>query len=351
VRRHALVPTALLIAAALTAPGPVSARHKEKKVKPGKMEEAPAEGSKPSLHTPDEIYKIMEKSSLTYEIDIKESLPPPAAESPRVLSSELLLTQQGDDLQLVAMTPSAGAREALDAAEQAFEKKEYASAIEGYRKVLEIDPSFVHALTLLGDVYYSRAEYDQAAESFQKAIDRNFADYDAHWFLADTEWKLGNKAQAIEEITIAHLLNVNHEKLKQALLRLRDEIGRPWKDWDYSPRFTLSRDGGKIKVVAQEGWIGYALVKAVWAYEPGYAESAAGPDYGKNAMTDQEEKEALLAVLNDPKSPQQLSRIVDDGYVNEFLYYEVLARGHPAAIVLLPRELFMRVVHYVDTYH
>jgi len=348
---HRFLVAALVIAAALIAPGTVFARHKDRKEKPAKPEETPAVGSNPSLHTPAEIYTIMKKSSLTYQIDIKDSLPAPEAESPRVLSSQLLLTQKGDDQQLIAMTPSSAAHEVLDAADQAYEKKEYASAIEGYKKALEIDPDFVHTLTLLGDVYYARAEYDQAEESFQKAIDRNFADYDAHWFLADTEWKLGNKAQAIEEITIAHLLNVNHDKVKKSLLRLRDEIGRPWKEWDYVPRFALSRDGGTIKVEAQEGWIGYALVKAVWAFEPGYAESVAGPDYKKNAMTDQEEKEALLAVLNDPKSPQQLMRIVDDGYVNEFLYYEVLARSHPAAIVMLPRDLFMRVVHYVDTYH
>ncbi len=60
---------------------------------------------------------------------------------------------------------------------------------------------------------------------------------------------------------------------------------------------------------------------------------------------------ALLAVLNTPKAPQQLARIVEDGFVNELLYYEVLARRAPATIVLLPRGLFMRLVQYVNTYH
>ncbi len=63
------------------------------------------------------------------------------------------------------------------------------------------------------------------------------------------------------------------------------------------------------------------------------------------------EKEALLAWLRGPKSPQQIARIVDNGFANEFISYEVLAPRAPAAIVLLPRDLFMRIVRYVDTYH
>ncbi len=331
------VATLLLVAgAALT--GPALARHKEPK---GNAE----------LHTPDQVLKIMEKSSLAYEIGVDNALRPPALEDPRVLSNRLFLRQDGENLDLVALSLSKEAGEILEAGEDAYNKKDYDLALERYDKVLEMEPGFVHALTLIGDVHYARGEYEQARDFFQKAIDRNFADYDAHWFLADTLWRLGDKGQAIEQITIAHLLNVNHETLRKALLQLRDQIGRPWRDWDYAPRFSLGRDGKKVKVTAHEDWLGYAIVKAVWAYEPGYAEGMAGPDYSKNVITMEEEKEALLAVLNTPKAPQQLARIVDDGFVNEFLYYEVLARRTPATIVLLPRELFMRLVQYVNTYH
>ena len=330
----------LLIACAATV-APAAARHKDRKNADGQT----------TLHTPDAILKIVEKSSLTYEIDIDDSLQASALDNPRVLSNQLLLRQTGDDLDLVALDLSKKGREALDAGEEAYTNEEYALALERFKEVLEIDPGYVRALTLIGDVYYARGEDERARDYFQQAIDRNFADFDAHRFLADTLWRLGEKGSAIEQITIAHLLNVNHKGVKEALLELRDQIGRPWKDWDYSPRVSITREGKKIKVMAHEDWLGYALVKAVWAYEPGFVESAAGPDASKSLINVQEEKEALLAVLGGPKAPQQIVRIVDDGYVNEFLYYEVLAPRAPAAIVLLPRELFMRLVQYVNTYH
>lgn len=332
----------LLVCALAALPVAARARHTDE----GKGQET---GSK--LHTPDEILAIMEKSSIRYEIAIDNTLPEPAPESPRVLSSQQVLKEGKDGYDLTVQTISKEATGFLESGEAAFKKGDYDAALVSFKKVLEIDPDYSYAFTLIGDVFYDKGDYEQARSRFREAIDRNFADYDAHWFLADADWKLDDKSQAIQEMTIAHLLNVNHKTMKSVLLQYRDQIGRPWKDWDYSPRIALRRDGKKVEVKAQEDWIGYAMVRAVWEYEPGYAESVAGPDYKQKIINMAEEKEALLAVLSGPKSPQQIARIVDNGFVDEFIYYEVLGRRAPAALVLLPRDLFMRLVQYVDTYH
>jgi hypothetical protein len=92
-------------------------------------------------------------------------------------------------------------------------------------------------------------------------------------------------------------------------------------------------------------------VKAVWKYEPGYAEGIAGPDTASNLITMEEEKEALIAYLAQEHPLPILNTIVEDGFTNEFLYYEEMAPKAPSALVLLPREIFMRVVDYIDKYH
>ncbi|HEU4402424.1 MAG TPA: tetratricopeptide repeat protein [Candidatus Polarisedimenticolia bacterium] len=303
------------------------------------------------LHSFDELMKVMEKSSLTYLLDIDDNLPAPAIDKPRVLSANQLLTESDGHLTLTEASISKEANEVLKTAEEAFENEKFDTALELYKKVQEIAPDYSHLLTLVGDVYYRQGEYGKARDCFRQAIDRNFADYDAHWFLADAAWKVDDKSEAMQELTIAHILNVNHETLKKGLLTRRDSIRRPWKAWDYAPRYTLSRDGKQVKVTAQEDWLGYAVAKAIWIYEPGYAEKIAGEERRENVISFLEEKEALLGALGTNKKLKQVERIIDDGYVDELIYYEIVARQAPEALVLLPRDTFMRLVHYVDTYH
>jgi len=304
-----------------------------------------------SLHEPAEIIKIMEESKLEYELGVDDSLTPMKIESPRVLSSETLLLEDGGNYSLTRYPLSADAKEVLSSGENAYQEKDYESALKAYNRLMEMEPKYWHALVLIGDVHYSKGEFDKAKAAFEKAIKHNFVDYQAHWFLGDTLWNLGDQQGAIRSLTTAHLLNVNHEVLRKRLVSYRAKAERPWKDWTYEPRYSLKRDGDTIKVTFAEGWLGYAIVKAVWAFEPGYAHEMVGTDYEKNVITIPEEKEALVAELGTNHEMKHIEKIIDEGYANEFIYYELLARRAPETIVLLPREIFMRLVDYVDTYH
>ena len=48
---------------------------------------------------------------------------------------------------------------------------------------------------------------------------------------------------------------------------------------------------------------------------------------------------------------KHIEKIINGGYANEFIYYELRARRAPEAVVMLPRKVFMRLVDYVDTFH
>jgi tetratricopeptide (TPR) repeat protein len=67
-------------------------------------------------------------------------------------------------------------------AEEAFNNKDFSKAIELYNEMLTIQPEISLALTLIGDAYFNMGQYDRAKEYLLGAIDRNFIDYDAHWF-------------------------------------------------------------------------------------------------------------------------------------------------------------------------
>ena len=317
----------------------------------------PAEGGQPGaddaskLHDPRELFDLMEKSSIVYELDLDEGLPAPARGPGRVLSDDLVLKKEAGGTSLATYEPPAEAAGILEAAGKALDKQDYDQALALYERLRTIAPDYHRALTLIGEVQHARGDHEKAIASFERAIEANFADYAARWRMADSEWKLGRKSEAMRSITAAHLLNVNHEPLRKALLEYRSRIGRPWKDWEYAPRYRLSRDGKKVKVKFAEDWMGYAIAKAIWKYEPGYAESMEGPDYKDRAISMLEEKEALLGALATNKKLANVSLIIEDGYVDEFIVYEVLARKVPGALVLLPPEYFDRLVRYVDTYH
>ena len=217
----------------------------------------------------------MEDSKLVYEIK-DEFDPKSIIDTPSVLSNQLYLKESGEGYSLVTFKLSELAQPIYNDAEEAFHKKDYTKAIELYNKVIQVQPNYYHAFTLIGDAYFSSEKYDSAIVYFKKAINNNFADYNAHWFLADTYNKCYIVDSALKEITIAHLLNVNHENLNKALRYYRNKNNRPWKEWSYVPQYTLSKDGNKVTINTTADWLGYALVKSVWKYEPGYAESMIG---------------------------------------------------------------------------
>jgi tetratricopeptide (TPR) repeat protein len=316
----------------------------------------PAKPEKRSkLHTPAEIFDILEKSSVVYELDVDKDIATQPTEKGRVLSDYTYLKSSADGASTLTTLPlSPDGNRVLKEGLDAFEKKDYEKALKLYTKVHEMDPEYHHALTLIGDIHYFQGDLKEAMSWFEKAIDRSFADYAAHWFLADALWKTGKRGEAVRRMTTAHLFNVNHQMMRDRLAAMRKEIKRPWNDWTFSPRYRVEKVEGKVKVVFQEDWMPYAIVKAVWAHEPGYKEATAGPDYEKLIVCMEEEKEGLLAmyvVHGKDKEFKTLRAIIDGGYISEMIDYEIMAGKAPEAIVLMPRDSFTRLVEYVDRFH
>lgn len=301
------------------------------------------------LRTPAEFTKIMEDSKLGYKI-INEFKPAPPVE-PIVLSNQLHLVETDEGHSIEFFTLSEDATRLLVTAETAFNGGEYEKAVSLYNEILEIQPEYTPAVTLIGDVYYQLGTLDSCITYFQKAIDRNFIDYNAHWFLSDTYERLGRLDQAVEEATIAHLLNVNHTFLQENIRRIRAKQNRPWKEWSFIPQYSLAFEEGEVRINLTIEWLGYAMAKAVWEYEPGYSDSLLTEERKTQIVCWPEEKEAIAGYCATNPESIVCSEVILAGYFQEFVLYEMVEKNHPSVLALLPRDAFMKVVQYVDTYH
>ena len=311
---------------------------------------AQSEAASGKIHPPSEIIKIMESSTLVYEIG--ELAAPVQKERAKGLLSNMLYIEKKDGKDVLKQySLSEEAKKVLDSAEKAFQAKKFAEALKLYKEVLLLQPGFSYGYTLMGDVYYSTGDYKEAKAVFERAIKNNYIDYHAHWFLADTLWALGEKDKAVTEITIAHLLNVNHAEMLKVLKSYRKEVKKSWQEWEFNPQYSINKTGDKVSLKVKEEWLGYGLVKALWKYEPGYAEKTFGPDYKDQVVCFLEEKEALASLLAGKGDFKNIEKIVKDGFVNEMLLYELAAPKALQILPLLPRDSFLRVVEYVGKYH
>lgn len=301
------------------------------------------------LTPPDQILRIMEESSLAYIIQAPAESETVPEKQRGVLVPGLVLRHRDGKVSIASQSRSPALALRMRDAENRFRQSDFEGAIDIYEEILKSDPTYFQALTLIGDAYFAMGRLETARRYLEQAIDSNFIDYQAHWFLADTLWSLGLRELALEEIVVAHLLNVNHEMVKDKMIAFHRQMGQDWKDWTYEPRVQLRKNGNTVTIGCRPEWIGYCLVKAVWKYEPGYAESR-----GKQSEAfyfELEEKEALAALLAHNDALSNIRSIVADGFTDAFLLYELAAREHPLAVLLLPPEEFLRLKTYVVRYH
>ena len=309
------------------------------------------------LHSTREILKIMNNSNLVYELGILPEDTVLEEGEPFVITETYQREESEDKITLFTSTLSDSAATLMRAGEDAFTAKDYPKALSLYRQALEQDSTSANGWTFVGDAFYMMGQYDSAVVAFKKAIELNYIDYDAHWFLADAYWELGNEIQALEEMTIAHVLNRNHVDLKGSLAIRRQQVGQPWKEWEFKPEYVLSSDGHNVTVRFKSDWMGYAMARALWKYEPRYREKMTGREPGEvmdsTTTSMLEERECLVPFLTIEDPFPELNKAVEAGYVDEFIWYEIWLKKYPVSLLMMPdiEEKVGRIVEYINKYH
>lgn len=304
-----------------------------------------------NINPPLQILKIMEESEIRYNIDIDENMTSNDTTKPIKLHNQYYIKHNGNAINLDEYNLSDDLSDSLNKAEKLFQNGQYKYAKKLYQYIYKKDTTYNYALTLIGDVFFMQGDLEKAKYYFKKSISKNFIDYSAHWFLADAYWKSGETKKAVKEITLAHIFNVNHEKLKKKLIYYRSETGNKFNNWIFKPIYSVSKQNGKVKIRFKMEWMGYAFVKAIWKYEPDYCKNKIGKSKKESEYNTLEEKEAILSYLVMNKEEDHINNIVMEGYIIEFILYEIIAKKYPRTLLLLPKDQQEKLFDYVNKYH
>ena len=297
-----------------------------------------------TLHTLGEIMALLDRSAVKYDVmGMPDSIPEDTVR-PTVLPPAIFLGSNGE-LMTWALPDSVQAL--YDSIEAVYQAENYAKAAELYKDLYKRAPDFTYALTLIGDAYVLAYQYDSAIVYLSEAIERNYIDYQAHWYLSRAYWFLNEDQEALREIHISHLLNPNHQLVideanEQRALKELWPLGG-WR----TPRYLIKEVEGRVKVYFEWEWMAYALVKALWQEEPGYREQIGGDNSHWVATSINEEKEAVAAYLADDVREPLVNKISADGNYDEFVIYEFLASKYPTLIPHMSREWIDRLADYL----
>lgn len=306
------------------------------------------------LHTPKQIYEIIEKSEISYAIsELKTKIDAPDR-SNNVNYNNSYRVYKDSSMFTYKYEPSEEVQMWADSGEAYFVKGDTRKAREMYMKVLSIDPSYYKVITYIAQTYGIEKNYTESELWYKKAIDRNYIDYLAHWLLADIYRINGNNKKALEEITIAHILNRNNPRLYKSFAEIYKLEKINYSPWYFNPQHQSEFiDHNNISIKTNMDWLGHALVKAVWQYEPGYSESMGEKD--NNPISVLREKEGLVALLYTmdkkkmKKYPEMnvLQLALDNKQIEEFIFYEIILPDYPMVAYHLPESFIGHISDYI----
>jgi len=305
-----------------------------------------------TIHYPEELYRILENSDDIYILEaVEESVMVMPRNDSEVIREIYYIDSSGGAPVLRLFEISDSASEMLHWSEVMFSDGDYAGALAGYQEIPPLEPDYHLIWTFIGDAHYNLGNYDSAVYYLDRAVEENFIDYDAHWFLADALFRQGKFDEAAKEITYAHILNVHHEVIFGLMKPYWKRAGHLWQDWDFRPAYEISEESDTVYIRAPEHWIAYAMVKALWKYEPDYAERMGVRNHNDSGVYIIEETEALLCHYVSSETGSILGQIIADGYLNEFIKYEMALKKIPKIGMLFSRDEFERLFEYIKNYH
>lgn len=304
------------------------------------------------IHSPSQIVQIMTDSPVSYTL--KSGNFRDTDFSDKVLPHTLFRIQQDSSYDVKEYVMEGKAKEMFDKAEKLFSDHDFSGARDYYLKALEIDPNLYNVIVYIGDTYFHEKEYSQAQQWYEKAVKANYVDYLAHWGLAHACMYTGEPKRALKEIAIAKVLNRNNQNLNIMLNGIFKSNKVPYVDWYLDPKCNISSEYNEeeekdiVVIEFHEDWLSYALVNAVWEYEPGYAESM-----GENTLL--RVKEAIVNTyltynkkqLKNSPAIRMFKIALDNHAVDVYLFYEYFLPRDPSMALFQSEETIEEIADYI----
>ncbi|BDD01388.1 hypothetical protein [Persicobacter psychrovividus] len=305
------------------------------------------------IHSPADIFKIMEKSTVTYELNALEKEILPKDRTDNLNHNQYYRVNDGGQISTYKYEIDSNVQTYLTKAEVYFNEKKFSLAREMYLEALIEDSTYFEVMTYIGQTYGIEGDFDKAIEWYNKTIDLNYIDYMAHWFLADAYKTKGELDKAVDEITIAMILNRNNPRIEKSLKNIFELNKLKTKDWTFNPQIEIdSIEVNKVRISFDSDWLGYAMVKALWKYEPGYKKSMGVSEGSFSTIEEKECFVSLMTSFNKKKLKKHsefkaLKLSLDKEMIDEYILYEIVLPEHPFVAYQLPVEFINRIKNYV----
>lgn len=340
----------------------------------GKLEPVPVStaGEGSAFFGPAEIYKILEKSQVLYEIatDASVSETPIAEiiepkEPEKTVSSYLELKDEDGSGQrrLSISEPPTEIAELHERAFIAFRGHAFEEARDLYTAAAELRPDYFKTFTYLGNTYFVLGDLERAATTLRKAVSMNPVDYQAHLFLGDTYFQLGKLTEAKFHLTWAYVLNRNNPIVQKRLdvtlreLRLRRRLG-------FIELAVTIEETDENKVALRFGneeamrWFPLANCMACWTYENECRDRDEAPELPvrismyRECLLNQTISIAMRLEQDQPvpSDERRLHQAVNAGYLDALIYWEIAAKRLPIIVFLLEDEDRERIHSYIQMF-
>lgn len=299
-----------------------------------------------------EAMEIIKESKTLYSLKYLDK-PIPVPDRSRLINYPVYREKKGDSYDVKAIKATGEAKKLLDKAENYFGSHQYAKARDAYTLALQEDPKLYSAITYIGQTYGIEKNWDKAELWYKKAIEANYVDFLAHWLLADVYKIKGQKEKALDEISIAKVLNRNNPRLEALRKEIYGLNGLNIKNWTFNPQIRITRDSvtGNVNMVADSIWAIYASVQTAWLYEPKYKERAK-----KSVMPETMYRECLMGLLpfmenkslkDSVEVLQRLDKVLTADKLEEFVFYEIILPDNPALAFYLDKKQIESLKDYV----
>ena len=306
------------------------------------------------IHSPAEILKIMSDSKLSYEVNVIDKVIECPDYSKKLNYHNSYRVKSDSGLFTYAFKPNDMAKPLFDKAENFFQSNAD-SALFYYELSLKADSSLYNVMTYIGQMYERKGDVENTIKWYKTAISKNYIDYMAHWFLADACLKTNDLKNAVDEIVIAQILNRNNQNIKKSAANIFKKSFLSSDDWYFNPQVEMKKiSDSKISLAFNEKWIGYAMAKALWSFEPGYSKSM-GVEQGQySTIEDRECLISLLVSLENSKieidNDRQLSilkEVAENKFLDEYILYEIVLPKTPFVACQLPEETILGIKDYI----
>ena len=305
------------------------------------------------MHTAVELSEIIGKSKVIYQIEKLEKPVPLPDRSGKLNSNDFCRIKKGELFQVFRYELNKSANEYYEKGEADLTAQNYQAALQSFLKAYENDSVSSKIMTGIAKVNLFENNNEKAVQWLQKAISYNFIDFEAHRFLAKAYIKRKDIDNAVIEITTSHLLNRNNPDIIKEMVEIFKKKNINYSNWGFNPQCVIDKiEENKISISSHNSWLGFALFKAAWLYEPGYAESMGVK--GKRLAFIQE-KELLQGLLNNLSEDNlknfpelnALNNALNYKIVNEFIFYEMKLPDDPSLVYLLTEDFIRAMRDYI----